>query len=351
MLTNQLRPGTWEDVAGQKENIRILKALIKNPEKSPKTLILEGAFGCGKTTCARIFAKELNGIKDPKYDLNNSPFYYEYDSTVIGNVEGIKNLRDAFGAGFGDYWKVVVFDEVHAVSSQAQTALLKILEEVSSKTFFVMCTTHIHKVIPTIRSRSLEMFFGTSIYADSIEHLKVLEEKLNIVIADDVKELMIERCGGHIRNLHMMVDVFMIIGEERFKETIFSSTNLYCDFFTAIKSGDDAEVLKAINTLLVLPSEILKHDFALFHSKCILKFNGFDPNNAKVEKLVKLYGNDVLKITKNFFSEWMRHAFISGEHFQAAMLYFYTLMKNEMNIRSNTNSPENNPISGSAKAR
>ena len=109
MLTNILRPTTWSEVAGQKENIKILKSIAKNPKDAPKTLILEGEFGCGKTTCARVLAKEVNNIKDPNYDLNLSPFYFEYDSTVIGNINEIRKLRDTFGMGFENYWKVVIF--------------------------------------------------------------------------------------------------------------------------------------------------------------------------------------------------------------------------------------------------
>ena len=64
MLSQELRPLTFDEVAGNEENKKLLKKIISNPEASPKSLIFAGEFGCGKTTCARIFARELNKIKD-----------------------------------------------------------------------------------------------------------------------------------------------------------------------------------------------------------------------------------------------------------------------------------------------
>ena len=60
VLTNELRPMKFEDMAGQDLNKRILKSIVDTPENAPKSLILQGSFGTGKTTSARIFARALN---------------------------------------------------------------------------------------------------------------------------------------------------------------------------------------------------------------------------------------------------------------------------------------------------
>ena len=92
------------------------------------------------TTASRIVGRELNNIKDENYDLLNSPFYYEFDSTVVGNVEEIKKLRDIFTVSFGDYWRIVVLDEcvhydtrVHVMDENGNTFLEKIGKLVSKK--------------------------------------------------------------------------------------------------------------------------------------------------------------------------------------------------------------------------
>lgn len=330
MLTNELRPLTWNDMAGQKINKQILKSIVKNPETSPKSLIFEGEFGCGKTTSARIMARELNGIKDPNYDLNNSPFYFEYDSTVIGNVDKIRELRDVFGTGSADYWQVIVFDETHAISNQAQTALLKILEEVKGKTFFICCTTHVHKVIPTIRSRSLELKFGLVPYEEIKEHLDEVTSKLGVDIGEDIKGIIASRSGGHMRNAHMLLDKYLLIGDETFRASVKSSIDLYCEFFRSIKSNNQVDVMKTLNELNTVPLNTLKSDLNEVILLCMKSFSGVAVSNPKVEELTKLYGTDIMKLVKFYFSDWVKNIFESDYHFITGMLCFYNILSAEV---------------------
>lgn len=327
MLTSQLRPSKWDEVAGQKLNIQMLKAIVKNPESSPRTIIMEGDFGSGKTTCARIMAKELNGIKDPNYDLNNSPFYYEYDSTVVGNVEKIRQLRDVFGSGSKDYWQVIVFDEIHATSSQAQTALLKILEDVTIKTFFILCTTHVHKVLPTIRSRSLELKFSVLPYEEVISHLAEVSQKLEISIPEDILGIIASRSGGHMRNAHMLLDKYVLIGEEIFRQSIKSAISLFCNFYLAVRTNNGDEIRKALQDLGCIPITDIRRDFSEFILLIMKCFNGFEVNNKDIVNLAKVYGGDIVKIASIYFSDWARNIFDSQEDFEAGMLCMMAMLR------------------------
>ena len=57
MITQEFRPKTWDEVIGQDLNVAILKAIVKSPRTSPRSIILQGEYGSGKTTSSRIFAK------------------------------------------------------------------------------------------------------------------------------------------------------------------------------------------------------------------------------------------------------------------------------------------------------
>lgn len=347
MLSQELRPSTWSEVAGQKENIKILKAIVKNPTESPRCLIFQGAFGSGKTTCSRIMARELNGIKDPNFDLLSSPFYYEFDSTVVGNVEEIRRMRDMFTMNYGEYWRVIVFDEVHAVSTAAQTALLKILEEAEGRNIFILCTTHIHKVLPTIRSRSLELKFECVPEDDIIDNLTRVAEERGLTLSDEIKLLIADRSGGHMRNAHMLLDKYNLLGEEDFKDSIKSSINLYCDYLIAIYDNDKDAVLKNINNLMNIPRDDLNADFNMVMTESMRGYCGFEVRHIDIKRLIDTYKSDFSIIIECYMSSWIKNAFVDMPYFQATFLNIYNVVRNALNKKqaamntSNVQAPVN----------
>lgn len=331
MYTQKLRPKKFDDVVGQQLNVAILKKVIQSPSTSPKVIILGGEFGCGKTTSARILARELNKVKD-SVDIENTNVYYEYDSTVVGNVEKIREMRDFFDSvGSQEHWSVVVFDEVHAVSNAAQTALLKILEEVKGKVFFVMCTTHVHKLLPTIRSRSIELEYGLVSKQDIASHLKGLQGKLGLNLPDDIVDIIAARSNGHMRDAHMLLDKYRIIGEELFRESVKSSIDLLIGMFTGIANDDKPLVMASINSLLSCGMDTLKTDFSEFMSLYLRSVVGVNGGNSlftgKFDNLKDLYKTDPMKLVKAYFSEFSQYIFNSETDFASGMLVFYQLLK------------------------
>ena len=223
MITQEFRPQTFKEVAGQESVKQLLKAIVKNPDSAPKTLILQGEYGTGKTTCARILAKALNckfKTKDGdacgqcefcKANIENSIFYEEFDSAMIGNVSDIKDLRDTFYFDSSLGYKVLVLDEAQLMTQQAQSALLKVLEESISGLFFVLCTTDIDKILPTIRSRSLKLRFDLVKETDIKNNLENIIKNKHLDIKYDTIQLIADRCQGHLRDAHMMLDEFVLL--------------------------------------------------------------------------------------------------------------------------------------------
>ena len=184
MITQEFRPQTFKEVTGQKLPKTVLKAISKSPAASPKTIILEGAFGTGKTTCARIFARALNCKHQTKdgdacgkceeclSDISKSIYYEEYDSSVVGNITDIKELKETFYFNESLGYIVIVLDEAHLITPQAQSTLLKLFEESPSGIFFVLCTTNSSKILNTIQSRALTLKFDLLSLEDIEENLK-----------------------------------------------------------------------------------------------------------------------------------------------------------------------------------
>lgn len=344
MLSQELRPFDFSEMAGQEENINILKAVIRNPEKAPKCLIFAGAFGSGKTTSARILARALNNITDRDFDLVNSRFYYEYDSTVIGNVETIRNLREQFLVQYGDYWKVIILDECHAISNMAQNALLKVFEEVDGKIIFIMCTTEPNKLLPTIRSRSLELEFKPVPMESIVQNLNTVEQKLGITLTDDLKLLIADRSAGHMRNAHMLLDKYLLLGEEDFKDSIKSAISLYCEYLIAIKQRDKDKVLRTLNDLLNIPREDLQSDWNTILTESMRGFAGFDVRHNDIKKMLDFYGKDFeLVLNTCYFTQWIKSAFIDMPYFQASFLNLYIVLTQAFNAKEAREQQNNQP--------
>ena len=142
------RPQKFQEVIGQDAIVKTLLNAIKN-DSIAQALLFCGPRGVGKTTCARILAKEINKV-EADYDYN----IFELDAANNAGVEDIRTLIDQFRIPpqIGKY-KVYIIDEVHMLSKQAFNAFLKSLEEPPNHVIFILATTEKNKIIPTILSR------------------------------------------------------------------------------------------------------------------------------------------------------------------------------------------------------
>ena len=262
MLSIEKRPNSFDEVVGQDIVVKLLKAIVKKPESSPRSLMLCGPFGCGKTTLARIFAKELNkGFYDG--DIENSPFYFEFDSSVVGNVQTIRDLRDYF-TWSGDGYRVFLFDEIQLARNEAQSALLKVIEEVSDKCFFIFCTTNPEKILPTILSRSLLLQLSLISEEDLMIRLNEVVGQLGVEVSSEIKEMIVQRSNGHGRNLMMLLDNCLLLGEEEFKDYVKSSISLFRNLFAYMLKKDYNNFKTVLDNLLEFSLIDLKADYEKF---------------------------------------------------------------------------------------
>lgn len=180
---------------------------------------------------------------------------------MIGNVSDIKELRDTFYFDKSLGYKVLVLDEAQLMTQQAQSALLKVLEESLSGIFFVLCTTHIDKILPTIRSRSLKLRFDLIKEPDIISNLKNICEQKSIKVDDTILKLISDRSTGHLRDAHMLLDQYFLLGDEQFKKLVQSSQELYYKLIIASLQGNIEIIKKIIEALQCFPMYVLKNDY------------------------------------------------------------------------------------------
>ncbi|MBI3573444.1 DNA polymerase III subunit gamma/tau [Candidatus Kaiserbacteria bacterium] len=143
-LYQKYRPAKFKDVLGQDHIVKTLQGALKEKHAGHAYLFV-GSRGTGKTSVARILAKEL-GASDA--DI------HEIDAASYTGVDNIRALREeAAVMPFESEKKVYIVDEVHMLSKSAFNAFLKLLEEPPSHVSFILATTELEKVPGTIQSR------------------------------------------------------------------------------------------------------------------------------------------------------------------------------------------------------
>ena len=143
-LAIKYRPHTWADVVEQGSTKVILQNQLDTGEIKHAYLFC-GPAGCGKTTCARIFANDINkGQGNP----------IELDAASNNSVNDVREIiQQAKTKSLDSEYKIFIIDECHALSNSAWQAMLKLIEEPPAKSIFIFCTTDPQKIPKTILSR------------------------------------------------------------------------------------------------------------------------------------------------------------------------------------------------------
>ena len=172
-LYRKYRPSNFDDVVGQENAINVLTSSIKQKKISHAYLFC-GGRGTGKTTMARIFAREIGC---------NPEDIIEIDAASNRGIDEIRELRDAVRtAPFSSPYKVYIVDEAHMLTKEAANALLKTLEEPPSHVIFILATTDPEKLPATIVSRCQKITFASP-------DLPTLAQRLLYVAKEEGKKL------------------------------------------------------------------------------------------------------------------------------------------------------------------
>ena len=217
-LYRKYRPKTFDDVVGQPFITETLKTQVRTGRLSHAYLFI-GTRGTGKTTCARILAKAVNcehpvdgnpcnecdacrGIEDGSVlDV------VELDAASNNGVDDVRMLRDeAIFSPTTVRKRVYIIDEVHMLSKPAFNALLKILEEPPQHLMFILATTELNKVLPTILSRCQRHSFRR-LDGDTIaKRLAYVAEQEGINLTADAAQLLGRLADGGMRDGLSLLD-------------------------------------------------------------------------------------------------------------------------------------------------
>ena len=304
------RPVNFDDVIGQKVITNTLKEAIKN-NKLAQALLFTGPRGVGKTSCARIVARELNNFE---ISDDNSYNIFELDAASNNGVEGIRNLieQTRIPPQTGKF-KVYIIDEVHMLSSGAFNAFLKTLEEPPAHCVFILATTEKHKIIPTILSRCQIYNFKRITNEGIVDHLKNICKLEKIKFEDNALIQIANKSDGAMRDALQLFDKVVGVNKELTSKLVSENLNTvdfetYIKLFEFINNNDIPNLIVEINSVLDngISGDIFISGFSSFFRDVLVCKNKLSQNLVNYDEAnFKLLLDVSSKVDYNYLIEYM----------------------------------------------
>jgi DNA polymerase-3 subunit gamma/tau len=250
-LYRRYRPQRFEEVRGQEHVTRALRNAVRDDHVA-HAYLFSGPRGTGKTSTARILAMALNcehpadgepdGTCPSCVDIRRgaSLDVQELDAASNRKLDEMRDLLSRVALGTRGRWKVYIVDEVHQLTADAASALLKTLEEPPAHVVFVLATTDPQKVLPTIRSRTQHFEFRL-LGADVLSGLlRDVNDRAALGLAPEAIDLVVRRGHGSARDALSVLDQVVAAGEVEDESDVTSSLT------DAIADQDPGRVLTAV---------------------------------------------------------------------------------------------------------
>lgn len=217
--------------------------------------IMGKAMNCSRLKTEGDVCCECDGCREGSAGVSNT--YWELDGTVVGNVEGIRTLRDRLQL-VPDGRRVVVLDEIQASSQGSMNALLKLVEEGVPNTMFIFSGTE--DILPTLKSRCVNIDISTIPLGVIEEYIGRVAASRGVVIGSSELSILAAKSQGHMRDALQLLQHYELIGSAALDTSYFKFRDFVASCFSRSGRYDPAVLLEDV---LVYPIVDIRYSIGL----------------------------------------------------------------------------------------
>lgn len=250
-LYRRYRPQRFSQVRGQDHVTRALRNAVRD-SRVAHAYLFSGPRGTGKTSTARILAMALNCEAPSEGEPDGtctscrsiragaSMDVFELDAASNRKLDEMRDLLSRVALGTPGRWKVYIIDEVHQLTPDAASALLKTLEEPPGHVVFVLATTDPQKVLPTIQSRAQHFEFRLLDGDQLTTLLNEINEDAGLGLSAGAVQAAVQRARGSARDAESALEQLASSGGDDI------GMAQVAEIVEALSRRDAGEVLRAL---------------------------------------------------------------------------------------------------------
>lgn len=296
-LYRQYRPRTFSDLVGQTVIVQTLQNALKE-DKVGHAYLFAGPRGTGKTSVAKIFAREIEGMP-PDQDEEKAADIVEIDAASNNGVDEIRNLRDSANYAPIEYpFKIYIIDEVHMLSNGAFNALLKTIEEPPAQIKFILATTEPQKIPATILSRVQRFDFRRIDPKEIAARLEFVLKDQKINFDPQALKVIANASAGGLRDALSILDQAVAVSkdgsitlDDAYEITGSSRIDQQTDFVASLLKTDMRQAFSIISDILSSGKDPLKFAqdlLVLFKNLILIKSSPELVNSQSIDRIKKL---------------------------------------------------------------
>ena len=259
-LTERYRPRNFENIIGQEHVVKMLQKYIELKLHMP--IILNGPYGCGKTTLATIFATQFHSVETHEAIWQNAhPGVIKINAA---NKTGVKQITELLETvqyqPLQGLNKVYIIDEAHTLSHAAYNAFLETLEFLPSNTYFIFATTDKNKIIDPLRSRCFQLNLHSVSNQAIIARLSKIAEQENFKTSPEILDIIATHSNGSVRDAVKYLEQTQMINptiEEVEQLLEIPSTVEIHKILHIITSADYEQISNIVDSIKAPPVNVL----------------------------------------------------------------------------------------------